>query len=371
MMKDILSKILRVIVIILFIIVFVPFAFLVIALFNNGSEGIGILLEYAVALVIAYNLNIIVHECGHLVFGLLCGYHFCSFRVGSLMLVRQKGRVNIRSFKLAGTGGQCLMIPPEREEKKAEILLYNFGGVIFNLIFAVICFALRLAFSDVYILSFTLLISGFISVFGMLTNGIPLNIGGIENDGMNALKLSKNPEAAASFKKQLLINAAQTEGIRTSEMPDEWFTPSEGADMQNTHNATLAVFAAGRLFDGGDIEAVERAIESVLNSGYNILGLHRSLLTCDLIYCRLINGSGEVDNLLTPILAKFMSTMKNYPSIIRTEYTIALLKNGDSSRAEKILSHYEKIARKFPYQQEIETERMLMAKALYIYKNKR
>ena len=369
-MKKLFSMLLRATVVILFIIVFVPFASSLVSFLSNGSEGIMMLFEYIVALIAAWYLNIVVHEGGHLVFGLACGYRFSSFRIGSLMLVSQQGKLNFRSYKLAGTGGQCLMIPPERKEKMSEIILFNLGGVIFNFIFSIICFTLKFVFPDVYILSQSLLFSGFLSVFGMLTNGIPLNMGGIANDGMNALQLSQNSEAAASFKKQLLINAAQTEGIRVSEMPDEWFALPEGADMQNTHNATLAVFAAERLFDSGDINAVSAAVSEVLNSDYNIIGLHRNLLTCDLIYCQLVNGSAEVDGLLTPSLYKFMSTMKNYPSIIRTEYTIALLKNGNKTKAEKILAHYEKIAHKFPYQQEIDSERALMTKALEKFENK-
>lgn len=335
----------------------------------NGIDGVMYFLDFILAIFLAYNINVIVHESGHLVFGLFTGYRFCSFRIWSFMLIKQDGKLNLRCFKLMGTGGQCLMIPPEHEETKASVILYNLGGIIFNLIFAILCFALNNILPKVYILSTFLWMSAVLSIFMLLTNGIPLNVGGIANDGMNALQLSKNPEAASSFKKQLLINAAQTEGLRLSEMPDEWFTLPDGADMQNTHNAALAVCAAGRLFDSGDIKAVEEATEALLNSDYNIVGLHRSLLTCDLVYCRLINDSGEVEGLLTPELAKFMSAMKNYPSVIRTEYTIALLKNSDVAKSEKILSQYEKIAHKFPYQQEIESERVLMTKALEKFKS--
>ena len=327
------------------------------------------LLELALAVLIAWYANVIVHEGGHLVFGLLCGYRFCSFRVGSLMVIRQRGRMNLRSYKLAGTGGQCLMVPPERESTQGEIILYNLGGVIFNLIFAVVCFGLAKALPDVFVLSMALDLSAILSLINMALNGIPLNAGGIANDGMNAIHLSKNPEAMSSFRKALLINAAQTEGAKTSEMPDEWFTLPDGADMQNTHNVAIAVFAAGRLFDGGDIVAVEQATERLLNSSYNLIGLYRNLLTLDLVYCRLVNGSGDVKKYLTPAMRKFMKSMRSFPSIIRTEYAVSLLLDRDEKQASRILSDFEKCAARFPYSQEIDVERALMSKVMEKFEN--
>lgn len=368
-MMKIFAKILRAIVVILAIIVLAPFCLTFISMLVEGHEGAAYLVELALAFVIAWYLNIIVHEGGHFVFGLFCGYRFCSFRVGSIMLVKQGGKLKFRQFELAGTGGQCLMIPPEKDETPAQIILYNLGGAIFNLILAIICGVLHKVFPDLYLLSTTLWVSAVLSVLNMLVNGIPLNAGGIANDGMNALHLSKNPEAAVSFRKALLINAAQTEGALTSNMPDEWFSLPEGADMQNPHNVALAVFDAGRPFFNGDTLAVEQATERLLNSNYNLIGLYRNLLTVDLIYCRLVNGSGEVKKYLTPVMRKFMKAMKNHPMVIRTEYAIALLVDRDEKAAANILSSFEKNAPKYPYQQEIDLERMLMSKALEKSKN--
>lgn len=45
------------------------------------------------ALVVSYPLHILVHEGGHLIAGLLSGYRFVSFRVGSTMWIRQDDRI--------------------------------------------------------------------------------------------------------------------------------------------------------------------------------------------------------------------------------------------------------------------------------------
>jgi hypothetical protein len=260
------------------------------------------------------------------------------------------------------------MTPPVEQESRAQLILYNLGGVIANVILSA-AFGLLYYISLRYILlALVFLFGAIVSFFVAITNGVPIKAGGIANDGMNALHLSKNPDAAEAFRKQLLISAAQTGGARISEMPHEWFTLSDGADMQNVHCASLAVFSASRHLDRGDTLAAEQAITELLHSGYNIIGLHRNLLTCDLIYCRLVNNSkADISPLLSPELKKLMQSMKNYPSVIRTQYAIALLFEKNTEKAEKILSSFDKTTKKFPYRQEVDGEKELMLEALKIY----
>lgn len=373
-MKKFLSVLLKITIIIMAVFLGFTYGFALIGGIMNGPEGtgyvLGYFLEVAIALFLTYTVCVIVHEGGHLVFGLICGYRFCSFRIFSFMLIRQEGRMRFRRFKLAGTGGQCLMIPPKEKESRASILLYNLGGVIFNLIFALICYTLYKLLPDTYLLSVLLKFCTILSLFSMVTNGIPLNVGGIANDGMNALHLSKNPDAAEAFRKTLLINAAQTEGIRTSDMPEEWFTLPEGADMQNVHCASLKVFAASRPLDRGDTLTAEQQITELLNGKDNIIGLHRNLLTCDLICCKWLNGSAmELKKYMTPELDKIMKSMRAYPQIIRTQYFITLFDKKDEMGAETIRNSFDKLTRKFPYKQELDSERVFMDKALEKFKS--
>ena len=71
-------------------------------------------------------LQTIIHEAGHLVFGLLSGYRFSSFRVFSFMWVKEKGRVKLCRYSLAGTGGQCIMCPPDMKDGKITVQFWRF-----------------------------------------------------------------------------------------------------------------------------------------------------------------------------------------------------------------------------------------------------
>lgn len=337
----------------------------------GGLIGVGIgaanisVIELVIALFIAYNLSVIVHESGHLVFGLISGYCFSSFRIWSLMIMKANGKVSFHKHKLAGTAGQCLMAPPDLDAKKTPVTLYNLGGVIFNLIQTVICLCVFFAVPDVPIISLTMFVTAIISALTLLTNGIPLNVGGVANDGMNALSLSKNIDAKQAFINQLRMNEAQTRGLRLREMPDEWFTVPDGADKSNVAIASTMVFKANRDFDYLDTEQSENTIKELLDSDWNIIGLHRNLLKCDLAFCRLINSgkSADISLITTPEMLNFRKAMKNYPSIIRTEYALMLIHDENGAEAEKKLRDFEKTAKTSPHKADIDSERELIVLA--------
>ena len=53
-----------------------------------------------------------------------------------------------------------------------------------------------------------------------------------------------------------------------------------------------------------------------------------------------------------------MKAMKSFSSVIRTEYALALLFEKDTQKAEE--NTFEKVAKTYPYSQDIESERELM-----------
>ena len=134
-----------------------------------------------IAGVIAFILHIIVHEAGHLVFGLLSGYKFISFRVFDFKIIKDvNGKLKIRFERLAGTGGQCLMRVPEYVNGKFKYKLYLLGGVIFNIVFSIVFW---LILPSYYTLLFALI--GFALAF---LNFIPMGF----NDGMTFYHVSKD-----------------------------------------------------------------------------------------------------------------------------------------------------------------------------------
>jgi hypothetical protein len=57
---------------------------------------------------------------------------------------------------------------------------------------------------------------------------------------------------------------------------------------------------------------------------------------------------------------KFMKQMKNFPSVLRTQYVHALLCENDTAKAENIKMQFENIAKTYPYPNDVQAERELM-----------
>ncbi len=316
-------------------------------------------------LYLGFFLQIALHEAGHLLAGLMSGYRFVSYRIMSFMWVKQEGRIRLRRYALAGTAGQCLMAPPDLVDGKIPVMLYNLGGSIMNLmaglLFGALWYACRsLPYAAMFFQTVTLM-----GAITALSNGIPLRLGAVDNDGYNAFSLGKNPAALRAFWIQLKVNELQMQGMCLKDMPEEWFTLPDKADRKNTMVTATAVMAANRLLDEGRFEESDALMQRLESDGYNIVGVYRSLMACDRLYLELIgeNRREAVEALYTPALKKFMKAMKAFPSVLRTRYALALIQDRDAIQAGKLCAAFDRMAAHSPEQGTIESERALMALA--------
>ena len=339
----------------------------------SGLKGRGpgvMLLEmvliFAVVVAAVY-LQTIIHEGGHLVFGLLSGYKFTSFRIGSLMLKRKKSGegLEFKRFSLAGTGGQCLMCPPPLENGRMPYVLYNLGGSIMNIITAGLFYLLFLVIPRGSILSF---LSVSLAAFGLVyavINGVPINTELISNDGYNAMSLGKDPAALRAFWVQLTMNDRQMRGMRLKDMPAEWFEVPEGSDLKNPLIASLLAFGESRAADALELGKAEELCSRILDdAGVRVPGIYRSLMLIEKAFFLLARGEKEegLKILGDKALRGFMKQMKNYPSVLRTQYT-AQLADGRKDEAEKTLAKIEKLYSSYPNPAEIDSEFELLAVA--------
>ena len=311
----------------------------------------------------AFIFHIIIHEGGHLVFGLLSGYRFSSFRVFSFMWVKEGESIKCKRHSVAGTGGQCLMSPPDIKNGKMPVAWYNLGGSLMNVIFGLLFLGGFFLCGEVSILSAILLLFALLGFALAILNGVPLRTGTIDNDGYNAIALAKDPAALEAFWMQMKVVEETTKGVRLKDMPAEWFTVPEDEAMKNSMVAARGVFACNRLMDEERFAEADELMAHLLSIESGMVGLHRSILICERIYVELItqNRREVVEEKLTKNLQSFMKAMKDNPSILRTQYAIALLHESNKEKAETIKAQFEKRAKTYPYPNEIAPERDLMA----------
>lgn len=319
---------------------------------------IGLLLVMYVAILV----QMIVHEAGHLVFGLLSGYKFSSFRIFSFMWVKEDDKIRLRRFSIAGTGGQCLMTPPDMVDGKIPVVFYNLGGALMNIIVGVVSLGLFFFFENVPFLSTVMLMFAVIGFILALMNGIPMRLGTVDNDGYNAFALTRNAEAMRSFWVQMKTNEQIAKGVRLKDLPDEWFAVPSDEAMKNSMVVVLGVFACNRLMDAHKFEETDTLMAHILEIDSGIVDLHRRLMVCDRMYVEMLteNRREILEGMLDKVQKKFMKSMKNFPSVLRTEYVYALLCEKDTVKADKVKNQFEKCAKTYPYQNDVQSERELM-----------
>ncbi len=175
----------------------------------TGTPFMSLVIFFVIFLLIAFELSIIIHESGHLCFGLLTGYSFVSYRYRSILWKKdESNKLVMMRYSLAGTGGQCLMLPPDAEE--VPVYLYNAGGVIFNNIQSFISIMIVMLLPNGTGFSLFLLVFAFVGLLLGFMNWMESK--GLTNDGRNHRDMKRSDRSKEALLIVLRANAMMSEG---------------------------------------------------------------------------------------------------------------------------------------------------------------
>ncbi|MGN0982700.1 MAG: hypothetical protein ACI4O0_07410 [Candidatus Limivicinus sp.] len=131
-------------------------------------------------LALAFVLQIVLHELGHLLFGLLSGYRFAAFRFGPRLMAAY------------GLLCRCVMNPPELDaEGYFPITLYSLGGIILNLLSGLLFLWVYFVSGGALLLTLFSLSAGILGLGLGLMFALPVS----HSDGYNALWLVDDDNA--------------------------------------------------------------------------------------------------------------------------------------------------------------------------------
>ncbi|PEK64495.1 M50 family metallopeptidase [Bacillus wiedmannii] len=158
---------------------------------------------------------VIIHELGHVIFGIIGGLTFKFMTVGPITVQKEKGKVRIRENKLwAYFGGVAMLIPPSivtpnLSKKWAWMTL---GGPITSLLFGI-------TFGYIYMVSYYQYLLYF-SVFHFIIFAVTISPikGTLMSDGMQFLILIKDDEKA----KQHVYNIQVSSELFSYKRPKDW-----------------------------------------------------------------------------------------------------------------------------------------------------
>ena len=274
----------------------------------EALEMVGIFAGSIVCTLVAFILQIVLHEGGHLLFGLLSGYRFVSFRIFNWTL-------------------------------------YHWGGVIVNMSVALLAFVVWYVVEDPSpLLAQFLVMMCFAGVSLGLLNGIPFKRG-ITNDAANVRLMRKYPKSKKAMIVQLRVNACIQEGIRIKDMPEEWFAWVDDIDYGEPMQLNIRLLQVGRLLDLGQMEEAYVALEEIARHKGEMIGLLAKEVVCELIYLDLVTGHNRwADTLYTKEIELYV---RQYRVLMSSKQRFlcawALYKERDR---EKALAIYENVVQK-------------------------
>lgn len=311
---------------------------------------------------LSYFLHILIHELGHLIFGLLTGYSFVSFRVGSFTVIKEDGKFKRKKFHLPGTGGQCLMSPPEYSEKSFPYVIYNLGGVLLNLGASIIALGIIVGIEQLSAFSLVGWQLFFVAgLFTAVTNGIPVKIGGLPNDGHNIYSLMKKEENKKAFFIQLKMNALMTQGIRIKDIPFEELSVDELNTQTSTLQAAVHILQYNWYLDRLNLEKAQQKLTELLSYMDNYPLFYKQELACEQLFLALVSheDSAVIEELYNEELKTYIKKMTFLPNKKRLLMSLEAHYYQNEEVMQQYFKELLKTAETYPVRGEAEMEIML------------
>lgn len=313
------------------------------------------------AFLVSLAVIVPVHEAGHLVCGLLSGYKFVSFRIFSMTIIRAGGRLRVKRFSIAGTGGQCLLTPPDLPVEEIPTMWYNAGGVLANILLllaAIPLFLLDLnafVFEAVFVFCLT-------DIFLIVLNGVPMKLGGIGNDAYNMVHLRKNPVSKKALVNSLRANAFIQNGTRPKDMPEELFEWTPDIDYKNPVEISIPLMRASLLIDRMEWEEAYALLEEIYSHRAEIVPLYVSETVCELAFCAMVTGRRErAEGLLDEPLRRYI---RQYSGVMSSKQRLlcamALYLDNDRDKALGIHDKLKASQHKYLLQGEVKSDLHIM-----------
>ena len=288
-------------------------------------------------------IQVIVHESGHLIFGLLSGYKFLSFRIFSTIWVKNEGEIIRKKYTIPGTAGQCLMWPPDYNDGNFPYVMYNLGGGFMNIIISTLLLSVAgLVRSKAFLWLFII----FVAYYGYamaIINLLPMRVGGISNDGKNIMDMRKDDMIKKAFWRELYINAQISTGKRYSELDESLFDIS-GINVKNPIGAYIYAVKANRHLECCEYEDAYEIYEHMLSGESTGVFVSEISAGIERAFLMMMLGmdSVEIEKRITPGMKKYMKSAKILPQTKRFEYAYELYVNKNMANAEKAEEEFNK-----------------------------
>lgn len=307
-------------------------------------------------LLVSIPLHALLHEMGHLIAGLISGYHFIMFRLFSRLWINTENGLSRRKEYIPGVLGQALMTPPKKE-KKVAAFFYHLGGVIINALTILLFIIFGQRSQDPFSSYFFYLSAG-MAFYLILTNIFPFK----GTDGYNLFYFIKKPKGHLETRKILFIYRDMVRGLSFQKLAER-INLEEYRDFSQPNTATFYSIHAASHLERGEFNKANTIYEILWSHRDELFAGHLLNLTMNYFFTLLITDSKN------PLIQKIKRSRhyKNYQAIeeasaFRILAAESLFLNKDYSKAEKLL---EQAKNEIPYSATVSDEKL--EKILYRY----
>lgn len=290
---------------------------------------------------IFFFIHIIVHELGHLLAGKLTGYQFLFFRIMNWAIVKEQGKVRMVRFSIAGTAGQCLMVPPENV-KSMSYKPYLWGGALANFSAAMIGLVLNvIIFDSLYLYTF--------SIVGFMTgimNIYPFSY----NDGSSIKNLNEDPVKRQQFFQQLELSGAFTSGKEYENINPNELIVNPNEPITEQYNIYVMLIKINRELEVDNFGHALEMLEPLWQQRTDVIKPYQIEIMREYLFCHLTLELHETtiqDEILTDKVFKECLKTKQLESY-RIQAAISYYVKEDLKEAEKWISKAEQSLNQAP-----------------------
>jgi len=299
------------------------------------------------AFAIGMILNVILHEVGHLIGGLLTGWKFVYFGIFNQLWVKEQGKIVRKTAHTQGAAGICRMAPPEMKNGTLPHRLYLFGGAFMNLLFAAVCalLFLRLA-ANAPFQARAFLIAGIAGAFLAITNLVPGKAGFVMTDGYLMLNLGKkqNTDMRLRFWRNSNLVALRANGTRARDIPSEYFEwAKRGERISDPFALEAALLPYEQLVDKGELAEARTYLQLVRDCMDSALVPYMPAVDLHVMFHELIDEcrESEINRLYTADVRKYAKESTTSEGVQRVLYAYARLFSKNAEMAKAHLKLFE------------------------------
>ena len=228
-----------------------------------------------------------LHEFGHVIFGLCCGFRFNSMRIGFMNIHRKDGKLRITFSRLPESlAGATEMLPRNAEKLYSRFLLTISGGLIFSFIVlaaaCVVLFLYPIVPFAAYIFVGTALPFAFHIFF---YNVLPFNDDNLDTDGGMLRGLLKKEPSYLTAVNILAIEGYLYQGKTPAEIDKALYFGLPQLPEDDLNFIVLTSYRFMYYVDSGDVESAIKASDRLAGLLEYVPRLYYNDISAEILFC--------------------------------------------------------------------------------------